>query len=138
MATATRGCLGVIRVQDLAATTATVVLGGVQDWSISEESEQIDASEVGTCSKAFVAGATTRTASVNGFFDASDAGQAAAIMAVGNVIDFECHPAGTGGSSFVTTTGGATITSIERSGGNDSLVTFSASIQINGDLTFTP
>lgn len=138
MATATRGCLGVIRVQDLAVTTATVVLGGVQEWSLTEESEQIDASEIGTCSKAFVAGATTRSASVTGFFDSADAGQAAAIMAVGNVIDFEVHPSGTGGSSWVTTTGGATITNIERSGGNDSLVSFSATIQVNGDLTYTP
>lgn len=138
MATATRGCLGVIRVQDLSVTTATVVLGGVQEWTLTEESEQIDASEIGSCSKSFVAGATTRTASVNGFFDSSDAGQAASIMTIGNVIDFEVHPSGTGGSSWVTTTGGATLTNMEFGGGNDALVSFSASVQINGDLTYTP
>ena len=137
MATATRGCLGVIKVQGLTATTAVVVLGGINDWSLTEESEQIDASELGSCSKSFIAGATTRSATVNGFFDASDAGQAATIMSVGNIIDFEVYPGGTGGASWVTTAGGATITNIEHSGGNDSVVTFSASIQINGDLTYS-
>lgn len=138
MANAIRGCLGLIQVQDAASATGVVTLGGLQEWSLSEESETIDASEIGTCSKASIAGATTRTMSLSGFFDEDDAGQAATIMAVGNVIDVHLYPGGNSSGEwyFKTATGdGATITSIEKSGGVDSLVTFSASLEINGTPT---
>jgi len=137
MATATRGCLGVVKVRDLAATGGSEAnVGGLQEWSISQEAEQIDSSELGSCAKSSIAGANSRSLSLSGFWDpASGANQTE--ITVGNILHVEVYPAGSGSGStyYETTTGGATVTTIEQSGGNDSLVTFSASLSINGDLT---
>lgn len=135
MTTATRGCTGVFKAVTQGGTVA--VVGGVQEWTLSEESEEIDASEIGTCTKATIAGATTRSLSLSGFWNAADAGQDDLI--VGAIVDFELYPEGTvsGSTYYSTTTGGATVTSVEKSGGVDSLVTFSASLSINGALTET-
>lgn len=137
MATATRGCLSKIKVRDLAAATGTIgAVGGVRDWSLSEEAEDIDASEIGSCVKASVAGANSRTMSVNGFWDTATGAYQTEIT-VGNVLHVELYPAGSGSGNeyFETTTGGGTVLSIEKSGGVDDLVSFSATIKINGDLT---
>lgn len=133
MTTATRGCTGVFKAVTQGGTLA--VVGGVQEWTLSEESEEIDASEIGTCTKATIAGATTRSLSLSGFWNAADAGQDD--LVVGAIVDFELYPEGTvsGSTYYSTTTGGATVTSVEKSGGVDSLVTFSASLSINGALT---
>jgi len=133
MTTATRGCTGVFKAVTQGGTVA--VVGGVQEWTLSEESEEIDASEIGTCTKATIAGATTRSLSLSGFWNAADAGQDD--LVVGAIVDFELYPEGTASTStfYETSAGGATVTSIEKSGGTDSLVTFSASLSINGALT---
>ncbi len=133
MTTATRGCTGVFKAVTQGGSVATV--GGVQEWTLSEESEEIDASEIGTCTKATIAGATTRSLSLSGFWNAADAGQDD--LVVGAIVDFELYPEGTvsGSTYYSTTTGGATVTSVEKSGGVDSLVTFSANLSINGALT---
>jgi len=133
MTTATRGCTGVFKAVTQGGSVA--VVGGVQEWTLSEESEEIDASEIGTCSKATIAGATTRSLSLSGFWNPADVGQVD--LVVGSIVDFELYPEGTvaGSTYYSTTTGGATVTSVERSGGVDSLVTFSASLTINGALT---
>lgn len=133
MTTATRGCTGVFKAVTQGGSVA--VVGGVQEWTLSEESEEIDASEIGTCTKATIAGATTRSLSLSGFWNPADAGQVD--LVVGSIVDFELYPEGTvaGSTYYSTTTGGATVTSVEKSGGVDSLVTFSASLTINGTLT---
>lgn len=137
MATATRGCLGKIKVQDLDSASAVAVMGGVQEWSVTEEAEQINASEIGTCDTKFVAGSITRTATISGFWDEDDSGQDTAILAIGNIIDLEVFPEGdsTGDARYYTGSDGATITNYELSGGNDSLVSFSLTVQINGTWT---
>ena len=58
---------------------------------------------------------------------------------MGNIVDVEIYPAGSGSGNeyFTTTTGGGTVLSIERGGSNDGLVSLSLSIKINGDLTTT-
>ena len=61
MATAIRGCFGKIKTKDLAATGALAIVGGIQEWTLSEEAEDIDASEIGTCIKASVSGANDRS-----------------------------------------------------------------------------
>ena len=134
MTTATRGCTGVFKAVTQGGG-AVAVVGGVQEWTLSEESEEIDASEIGTCTKATIAGATTRSLSLSGFWNPDDAGQGDIV--VGSIIDFELYPEGTvaGSTYYETTAGGATVTSVEKSGGVDSLVTFSASLTINGALT---
>ena len=133
MTQATRGCTGVFKAVTQGGSVATV--GGVQEWTLSEESEEIDASEIGTCEKATEPGATTRSLSLSGFWNAADAGQSD--LLVGSTVDFELYPEGTvaGSTYYSTTAKGATVTSVEKSGGVDSLVTFSASLTVNGGMT---
>lgn len=137
MSTAIRGCFGKIKTKDLAATGALAIVGGIQEWTLSEEAEDIDSSEIGTCTKASVAGANDRSLSISGFYAPSDGNQSD--LTVGNIVDLEIYPAGSGSGSafFATTTGGGTVLSIERGGSNDGLVSLSMSIKINGDLTTT-
>jgi predicted secreted protein len=136
MATATRGCLGVVKVQDLAATGAIAAVGGLAEWSLNEEAESIDASEIGTCTKSSIAGANQRSGSLSGFWDTSG-GANQNDLTVGNIIAFEIYPGGSGSGNtyYETTTGGATITSVERGGGVDGTVSLSVSFEINGDMT---
>lgn len=136
MSTAIRGCFGKVKVKDLAATGAIAVVGGVQEWTLNEGAEEIDSSEIGTCTKAAIAGANSRTMSLTGF-KAADGNQGD--LTIGNIIAIELYPAGSGSGSsyYATTTGGGTVLSREESGGNDSLVTLNLSIKINGDLTTT-
>lgn len=135
MTTAFRGCLGVVKVKDLATTSAIPVVGGVQEWSLTQEAESIDASEIGTCTKASVAGANSRQLSLSGFWNPS-AGANQSEITVGNVVAIELYPAGTGSGNeyFATTTGGATVGSVENGGSVDGLVSFSATLTINGDF----
>lgn len=136
MATPTRACFGKIKVKDQAATGLAVV-GGINEWSLSEEAEQIDASEIGTCVKSSIAGSNSRSMSISGFWAPADGNQSD--LTVGNVIDLELYPAGSGSGNtyYKTTTGGATVLSVERSGSVDGLVSLSLSLAINGSLTTT-
>lgn len=137
MSTAVRGCFGKIKTKDLVATGAVAIVGGIQEWTLSEEAEEIDSSEIGTCTKAAVAGANSRTLSITGFYAPSDGNQSD--LTVGNVVVIELYPAGSGSGNtyYTTTTGGATVLSVEKGGGNDSLVSLNLSLKINGDLTTT-
>ena len=137
MSTAIRGCFGVIKTKDIAATGAIAIVGGIQEWTLSEEAEEIDSSEIGTCTKAAVAGANSRTLSITGFYAPSDGNQSD--LTVGNVVALEIYPAGSGSGNeyFATTTGGGTVLSVERGGSNDGLVSLNLSIRVNGNLTTT-
>jgi len=137
MSTAIRGCFGKIKAKDLAATGVAVVVGGIQEWTLSEEAEEIDSSEIGTCTKAAIAGANSRTLSITGFYAPTDGNQSD--LTVGNVVTIEIYPGGSGAGSeyYKTTAGGGTILSIERGGSNDGLVSLNVTIKINGTLTTT-
>ena len=137
MSTAIRGCFGKIKAKDLAATGAIAIVGGIQEWTLSEEAEEIDSSEIGTCTKAAIAGANSRTLSITGFYAPSDGNQGD--LTVSNVVAVEIYPGGSGSGSeyYKTTAGGGTILSIERGGSNDGLVSLNVTIKINGILTTT-
>jgi len=136
MATPIRGCFGVIKAKDTTATGAVATVGGINDWSIEESAEQLDSSEIGTCTKSSVAGANSRTLSISGF-SALDGNQGD--FTVGNIVDIEIHPGGSGSGTqnWSTTTGGATVLSVSRGGGVDGFVTLSLNLSINGDFTLT-
>ena len=137
MATATRGCLGKIKLRDLAASADSESdVGGLQGYTISQEAEELDSSEIGTCETKSETGKVTRSVSVNGFWDpASGANQGE--IDVANKVHLEVYPAGDGSGATFYSTGanGATVTSYEQAGDNDSLVTFSATFKINGSWT---
>lgn len=137
MATAIRGCFGKIKVKDEADSGSLQVVGGLQEYSLTEEAEEVDTSEIGTCVKKSVAGSVSRSLSMSGFYAPADGNQGS--LSIGNVVDVEIYPAGSGSGSqyFATTTGGATVLSVERGGSNDGLVSLSLSLKINGSMTTT-
>jgi len=137
MATAIRGCFGKIKVKDEASAGSLSVVGGLQEYSLTEEAEEVDTSEIGSCVKKSVAGSVSRSLSMSGFYAPADGNQGD--LSIGNIVDVEIYPAGSGSGSeyFATTTGGATVLSVERGGSNDGLVSLSLSLKINGAMTTT-
>lgn len=134
MTTATRGCNGKIKAIDLGGTIA--VVGGIQSWSFSEEAESIDSSEIGTCTKASTAGAVKTTVEVSGFWNTSSGAKQGDVKA-GNVVDLQLFPGGSGsGESYYSTATGTGATVLTRSinGEVDGLVSFSATLDVNGAL----
>lgn len=135
MTTATRGCNGKIKAIDLGGTIA--VVGGIQSWSFTQESEEIDRSEIGTCTKASEAGAVKTSIELSGFWNTSSGAKQGDLTA-GNVVDVQLFPGGSGSGSkyYSTATGeGATVLSQSISGEVDGLVSFSITASVNGALS---
>jgi hypothetical protein len=133
----TRGCFGKIKSRVNGASGGLSVVGEARNWSYEETAEQLDASAMGDCTKKFVAGAQQTTGTVQTFWDSADAGQG--VFTVGATVDLELYPGGSGsGNAFYkTATGGATITSVARSGGVDNIVENNFGFTVNGALIAT-
>ena len=136
----TRGCMGIVRVAAAASglTSTGALVGSLTNWSFEETSEQIDASTMGTCTKAFVAGAKATTGTFDVLWDGDNGVQA--IMSVGSTIHFRIYPEGTASTAnfYKTGTGGATVLSVSRSGGGvDGIVQSTFGWAVNGQLTAT-
>jgi len=136
----TRGCSGVIKGKANGATGAAATVNEVKNWSYEENAEQEDASSIGTCTKKFEAGAKETTGNIEAHWSpgASDNQD---IFSVGVKVDLELYPGGAAtGSGLVyykTPTGGATITSVSRSGGVDGLVANTFGFSVNGEMITT-
>lgn len=134
----TRGCLGKIYVKDAAVTSAATQMLRVRDWSFSESAERLESSEIGDCTKTYVAGAVETSGNITVHWDTTS-GANQTQMTVANDVFMELYPGGNGsGSSYYKTpTGGANIQEVSRSGGVDGIVETSYSFTINGSLTAT-
>ena len=132
----TRGCLGIVKVKDAAATGAVARIYRIRDWNYSETAERLDSSEIGDCTKTYVAGAVETTVSINAWWD-STSGANQGDMTVANDVYMEIWPAGTGtGKTYWSTpTGGANINENTRSAGVDGITEASWSMTVNGALT---
>ena len=134
----TRGCLGIIKVKDLAATGATGRMYEVRDWEYSESAERLDSSQIGDCTKRFTAGAVETTGTINVWWDpAATSNQTD--MTIANDITFSLYPGGSGSGNtyYKTPTGGANVNELSRTGGVDGIVESSFSFSVNGALTAT-
>jgi len=131
-----RGCLGIIKVKDAAATGAASQILRIRDYSVSESSEQLDASEIGDCTTTTVAGRKTTTININGWYDTSS-GANQSDMTNANDVYAVIYPAGTGtGKPYLATpTGGANIQERVISGGTDNIVEVSWTMTVNGAVT---
>ena len=134
----TRGCLGQVLATSTTATGAAVVVDEISAWQYEESAEQIDASKIGTCTKAFEAGAQQTTGQITAHWEPAATGTQG-LFVVGDKVRLELYPGGTGsGSTFYQTpTGGATITSVARAGGVDGLVSNDFGFSVNGAMTTT-
>jgi hypothetical protein len=109
----------------------------MSDWQFEENSEQIEASSMGSCTKSFVAGAKATTGTITCWWDNDDTnGQG--VLIVGNTVYLKIYPAGTGETMYKTGSAGAVITSVSRQGGGtDGVVGSTFGFAVNGQLTAT-
>jgi len=134
----TRGCLGKVFAKDTATTGSATQVLEVRDWSYEETAEQLDASEIGDCTKKFEAGAVETSGQVSMWWDTAT-GSNQSPFTVGNAVFMELYPGGNGSGAdyYKTPTAGATITSIQRQGSVDGLVEFVVGFSVNGGMTAT-
>jgi len=105
----------------------------VLNWSLSEGINVVDDTAVGDASDTHKTGTVNWNGSINCYWDETDTtGQEA--MTIGASVDISLLPDGatTGDIDF---NGTATITAIERSSANNSIVTANFTFQGNGDLS---
>lgn len=132
----TRGCFGKVFAELSATATAARVMSEVNAWSYEETAEQLDASEIGSCVKKFVAGATETTGTISTWWDTATASEQQHFT-VGGTVKLELYPGGNGSGSTYYKTASAVVTSISRSGGVDGIVTNNFGFTVNGALTAT-
>jgi len=111
------------------------VVAEVLNWSLSEGINVVDDTTTGDTSDTHKTGTVNWNGSINCYWDETAAtGQEA--MTIGASVDISLYPDGvaTGDIDF---NGTATITAIERSSANNSIVTANFTFQGNGDLTRT-
>ena len=134
----TRGCLGKIYVKDAAVTSGATQMLRVRDWSFSESAERLESSEIGACTKTYVAGAVETSGTINVWWDATT-GANQTQMSVANDVFIEFYLEGTasGSNYYRTPTGVANIQEVSRSGSVDGIVETTYSFTVNGSLTAT-
>ncbi len=136
----TRGCRGVVTVSSTASGSGTAV-GRLTNWSFAESAEEIDASVMGSCVKAYLAGAQSTSVDIEAQWDGDDTVQN--LITIGSRVYVRIYPEGTGsGANFyrtqATSTGGMTVLgrSVEG-GGVDGIVSIKFNGRANGGLTAT-
>lgn len=134
-ATRTRGCIGVVYAKDLAVTGAATQVFGVSSWDFAETADQLDASEIGDCTKIQVAGAVETSGTLNLWWDTAT-GAHQGDLTVANTVALEIYPAGatSGATKYATPTGGAVITDVTRNGGFDTVVNSVVSFSVIGAM----
>ena len=104
----------------------------VLDWSLTEGAQTMDDTVQGDSADTHIVGTVNWSGSVNCYWDETDTnGQGA--MTIGASVSLALLPDGSGATDW-DFTGTATITSIERSSANNSIVTANFSFQGNGAL----
>jgi hypothetical protein len=129
--------LGVVQISTV-ATSGYTALGNLTEWSYNQTSERIDASVMGSCTKAFEAGAIESIIEVACFWDGDNAPQA--LLDPGDTVHLRIYPEGTGSGAnwYKTPTAGAVVLSVERSGGGvDGIVSLRSTLAVNGGMTAT-
>ncbi len=132
----TRGCLGIIKVKDVEDVGAAARIYRIRDWSTAETAERLESSEIGDCTKTYVAGAIETTVNINAWWDSTVTANQTD-MTVANDVYVEIWPAGEGSGNtiYATPTGGANINENARTGSIDGIVEASWSMTVNGKLT---
>lgn len=137
-ATRTRGCSGKVYVKDLATTSAATQTFGVSGWEFTETADRPEASEIGDCTKTYIAGAVETAGTLNLWWDTAT-GANQADLSIANECEISIYPAGptSGATKYVTPTGGAVITEVARKGGTEGAVSMTVNFTINGSMTAT-
>ena len=116
-------------------TIGANIVAEVLSWSLTEGANVADDTVIGDASSSHIVGTKNWSGSISCYWDETDStGQEA--MVVGASVALHLRPEGAGASN-IDFNGQATITSIERSGANDSIVTANFSFQGSGALSRT-
>jgi predicted secreted protein len=117
--------------KDGRVSIAGSIVSQIKSWSVEQSAEPIDASVIGAVYRNFKPGLNGWTASIEGYYDMSDAGQAE--LQIGEQVAVLLLPAvGSGERQY---SGLAFITTLSETASFDGMVEYSASLQGNGDLT---
>lgn len=134
----TRGALGIAKGKLTSASGSASQIREVRNWQFTESAEDLDASEIGTGTRESVAGVIQTTGTLEchwspGGSDNQD------FMTVGAIVDLELYPGGSGSGNtyYKTPAAGATLLSIDRSGGLDGTVGSTFGFTVNGQFTAT-
>ena len=148
-----KGVNGVVKVGPTGGTVYALL--HVTSFNLEETSETIDVTTMGDTSRSILSTFRGFTGTVDGYWDDNDVnlghdadsadttvpdsadgadvvGTTSRIR-VGDTIDFELYPAGTGGSYY---SGSAILTSVSRSASFDGAVEYSIAFDGTGDLTY--
>ena len=116
-------------------TISAAIVAEVLSFSLTEGINVIDDTVIGDAADTHLVGTTNWSGSVSCFWDDSDsAGQEA--MTIGASVEVHLRPEGAGATN-IDFNGTASITSIERSVANNSIITANFSFQGTGALTRT-
>lgn len=148
-----KGVNGVVKIGPNAGTKYALL--HVTSFNLEETAETIDVTTMGDTSRSILSTFKAFNGTVDGYWDDNDvnlghdadtadttlpdSADGADVVgtspriAVGDTIDFELYPAGTGGSYY---SGSAILTSVSRSASFDGAVEYSIAFDGTGDLTF--
>lgn len=137
----TRGCRGVVTIASTATGSGTAI-GRLTNWSFNSAAEEIDASVMGACTKASVAGALKTTMQFDVQWDGDDSIQTTltAAQAAGTAVWPRIYPEGTGSGAnyYKPPSGGVIILQYSAEGGGvDGIVSATFNGTVNGAMTAT-
>lgn len=131
---ALRGCLGKVYASTTTGTPAA--LADVTEWSFEETAENLDASVMGDCTKAFVAGPTQATGTLSCNYAQNPVSSADAeqvlLSSVGTNVKLVLYPSGTTVGYRKYTASNALITSVRHSASVGGFVQSTFSYFVNG------
>lgn len=109
-------------------------VGEIRSYSISETADTIEDTTMGDSSRTYKTGLKSFTASVDVFWDETDAGQTA--LSVGSSVTFNVYPEGaTTGDKYYS--GTALVTGLTINGSSDGMVEASLTLQGTGALSLS-
>lgn len=131
---AIRGCLGKVYASTTTGTPAE--LADVTEWSFEETAENLDASIMGACTKAFVAGPTQASGTITCNWAQNPVSSADAeqvlLSAVGTNVKIVLYPSGTTTGYRKYTASSALITSVRQGASVNGFVQSTFSYFVNG------
>ena len=134
---ATRGCAGKVYTSATGGTPAE--LAEVTEWSFEETSEQLDASVMGACTKAFVAGPVQASGTITCNWAENPVASADAeqvlLSAIGTNVKLVLYPAGNTTGYRKYTANSALITSVRKGAAVNGFVSSTFSYFVNGTHT---
>ena len=129
-----KGCEGVIKVSN--RVDAAVLVEEVKDWSLTEVTEMIDASSLGTCSRVKRPGIKSGSGSLTVWWQKALTPASQGLLKNGAEIELELYPSGEG-TDNIKVIFEAVVTEKGVSASVEGLVETSISYETSGDIIWS-